>query len=182
MRLVEDAHVVIGRSPQSDLAITWDAGVSRVHAEVSHLGGEWFVEDDGMSRFGTFVHGVRVLKRHRLRNDDAVRVGTTDVVFVDPQRFDGSLLDATSPPLDQVPGLSTRHRLVLQALAYPCLTDTCAKPASNREIGEALCLSEARIKELLRDIAELLGVSGAGRLAVRRELVVEAIRRGLVSR
>jgi DNA-binding CsgD family transcriptional regulator len=182
MRLVEeDTRVVIGRSFQSDLALTWDAGVSRVHAEVSCVCGEWFVEDDGLSRFGTFVHGVRVLKRHRLRNDEAVRVGTTDIVFVDPQRLGGSLLDATSPPLDHVPGLSSRDRLVLQALARPCLAETCATPATNREIGEALCLSEARIKELLREIAKLLGVSGAGRLAVRRELVVEAIRRGLVS-
>lgn len=169
-------------SAPSDLAITWDGGVSRVHAEVFWLGGEWFVEDDGFSRFGTFVDGVRVRRRHRLRHDEAIRVGNTDIVFVDPLRFDGSLLGATSPPLDHIPGLSNRHRLILQVLASPYLANTYAKPATNREIGAALCLSEARIKELLREIAELLDVSGVGRLAVRRELVAEAVRRGLVSR
>ena len=60
MRLPADgAEVVIGRNPDQGIELSWDPQVSRVHAVLERIGGVWTVEDDGLSRNGTSVNGVR---------------------------------------------------------------------------------------------------------------------------
>jgi pSer/pThr/pTyr-binding forkhead associated (FHA) protein len=43
-------RVSIGRRTSNDVALPWDGEVSRVHAELSCMGGYWVVCDEGMSR------------------------------------------------------------------------------------------------------------------------------------
>src|SRR4051812_15531225 len=50
----------IGRNPSNDVSLPWDEEVSRLHAELERIGGEWTVSDDGLSRNGTFVNGSRI--------------------------------------------------------------------------------------------------------------------------
>ena len=38
-------RVVVGRSTRADLCLDWDSDVSRVHAELEHLGGVWTIAD-----------------------------------------------------------------------------------------------------------------------------------------
>src|SRR5215510_5872834 len=78
-QLVElDAErVTIGRRPSCDVALPWDAEVSRLHAELVRLGEEWVVCDEGLSHNGTFVNGARVRGRRRLQDGDAITVGAT---------------------------------------------------------------------------------------------------------
>ena len=56
----------VGRRPSSDIALSWDDEVSRVHAELVRMGDDWVVCDDGLSHNGTFVNGERVRGRRRL--------------------------------------------------------------------------------------------------------------------
>ena len=56
----ERAQAVIGRAPDSEVAIEWDDRVSRTHAKLERVGREWSVEDDGLSRNGTYVNEERV--------------------------------------------------------------------------------------------------------------------------
>ena len=65
----------VGRGPGNDVALIWDDEVSRLHAELERVAGEWTVSDDGLSRNGTFVNGERISGRHRLRDGDVIRVG-----------------------------------------------------------------------------------------------------------
>ena len=58
----------VGRGLSNQLSLPWDTEVSRLHAELECIAGEWTVSDDGLSRNGTYVNGQRVSGRHRLRD------------------------------------------------------------------------------------------------------------------
>src|SRR5919202_7870 len=66
-------RLTIGRRECNDLPLAWDGQVSRVHAELERLGGDWALGDDGLSRNGSFINGTRVNARQRLRNGDVIR-------------------------------------------------------------------------------------------------------------
>src|SRR4051794_2731695 len=53
--------LVAGRDPEADVALVWDWGVSRAHAQFAYLGGGWLLVDDGLSTNGTFVNNERVI-------------------------------------------------------------------------------------------------------------------------
>ena len=44
---LERDGVTIGRRAANDIALPWDHEVSRVHAELTRMGGEWVVCDEG---------------------------------------------------------------------------------------------------------------------------------------
>jgi pSer/pThr/pTyr-binding forkhead associated (FHA) protein len=67
----------IGRAPSCDVSLFWDRGVSRVHVQLERAGDDWTVVDDGLSRNGTLVGGVRLAGRHRLRDGDVLRLDAT---------------------------------------------------------------------------------------------------------
>ncbi len=68
---------VLGRHPECDIVL--DAGaVSRQHAQILHVGDEFFVEDLD-SRNGTFVNGELTHGRHRLEDKDRLKV--CDLLF-----------------------------------------------------------------------------------------------------
>ena len=56
---------MIGRNPDQGIELAWDPQVSRVHAVLERVGGVWTVEDDGLSRNGTAVNGVRAQPARR---------------------------------------------------------------------------------------------------------------------
>src|SRR3954451_9273053 len=60
-------RVTVGGSPSNDIALTWDSEVSRLHAALERLGGEWILSDEGLSRNGSFVNGERIEGRRRRR-------------------------------------------------------------------------------------------------------------------
>jgi DNA-binding SARP family transcriptional activator len=79
-------ELVIGRSAAADLALTWDAAVSRRHAAVVVEAGAVLLRDLG-SRNGTFCNGRRLgpdERDCRLRVGDLVRCGDTVVAVTGP--------------------------------------------------------------------------------------------------
>jgi pSer/pThr/pTyr-binding forkhead associated (FHA) protein len=91
-------RVTIGRADDNDVAIAWDARASRLHAELQLTAGQWVVDDDGLSRNGTWVNGRRLVRRQRLRDGDVLRVGSTQLRFRLPLRAESSptLVDSLS--------------------------------------------------------------------------------------
>lgn len=69
---------LIGRS--SEALPTTDTTVSRRHAELTPDDGEWYIRDLD-SQNGTYVNGVRIAERTRLRLGDQVRTGSTLWMF-----------------------------------------------------------------------------------------------------
>ncbi|MFG1783844.1 FHA domain-containing protein [Rhodococcus oryzae] len=74
-------RVTVGRSHRSDVALSWDRTVSRLHAAIEWTSTHWAIIDDGLSRNGTFVNGERLDGRRRLRSGDIIRIGATTITF-----------------------------------------------------------------------------------------------------
>src|ERR1700688_966399 len=131
--LASDTTTTVGRRPEMDLALTGDQEVSGLHAELQHLGGEWTILDDGLSRNGTYVNGQRIQGRQRLRNEDRIRVGRTVLVYRAAQ---ATLVQETAFAAEQpVPRLTDAQRRVLIALCRPCRDGSFATLATNQEIA-----------------------------------------------
>ena len=72
-------RVVLGRHPDCEVIIEIGA-VSRHHAQVLRVDGEYYVEDLN-SRNGTFVNERLIHTRHRLAQDDCLRVCDVSFAF-----------------------------------------------------------------------------------------------------
>ena len=66
----------LGRSRDCDVIVP-DPNASRVHAEVRHIGLDYFLVDMGSTN-GTEVNG-QLVKRHALADGDTIVIGTTEI-------------------------------------------------------------------------------------------------------
>jgi len=173
-------RVVMGRRPTCDLALEWDTRVSRVHAKLERVAGEWALVDDGLSRNGTFVNGNRVTAQHRLSDRDVMRLGHTFVQFRSP----GAVEHPTSPGSEPVtPGhITEAKRRVLLALCRPLLTEAgrLGIPATNEQISAELHLSVEAVKAHLRDLYRRFDIGDLPQNEKRTRLARLAMQAGLV--
>jgi hypothetical protein len=172
--------ITVGRGAEVDVPLDADEQVSRLHAELERIGGEWTVSDDGLSRNGSFVNGERVSGRRRLGDRDELRFGATIVVFRAPA---GSPSSTTVAAPDRVAvELSATQRRILVALCSPFRDGgTYATPATNQQIAERIHLSVDAIKGHLRVLFEKFGISDLPQNQKRVRLVELALRNGVIS-
>ena len=109
-------RIVLGRDPDSDVVLTDDHAVSRVHAVLEPIGSGWCVRDLGSAN-GTTVNGERIWAERRLATGDEIRVGRSLLVFREEASVSGSATERIMPP----PSLTARERDVLIALCRPLL-------------------------------------------------------------
>ena len=173
--------VAIGRRAQNDIALDWDPEVSRLHATVERIGGDWTVADDGLSSNGSFVNGERLGGRHRLEDGDVIVVGSTAILFRDPAAEGGeSTARAGSAPTRA--DLSDGQRRVLVALSRPYRgDDPFAVPATNQQIAEEVFLSVDAVKSHLRALFQKFGIEDLRQNQKRARLVALARQGGLVT-
>jgi pSer/pThr/pTyr-binding forkhead associated (FHA) protein len=179
--LTGDPHrLTVGRDEENDVALTWDGQVSRVHAVIEWVGGNWTISDDGLSRNGTFVNGERVAGRRRLEAGDGIRVGGSLVTFHDftPRRGAMTIV-ATDLPTPS--SLSDSQRRVLLALCRPFKNGGAfAVPAPNQQIAGELFLSQDAVKTHLRALFAKFGVEDLPHNQKRLRLVERALQSGVV--
>lgn len=175
------SRLTLGRGDENDVHIDWDESVSRVHAELLRLGGEWTVVDDGLSRNGSFLNAERLPGRRRLRDGDLLRIGDTAIVYHAPkEREHGSTAFAKGLPT--AADLSPAKRRVLLALARPYGGGSAfATPATNQEIADELFLSVDGVKTHLRGLFELFGVQHLPQNEKRATLVERAFLAGVLT-
>ncbi|PKM81722.1 MAG: DUF2662 domain-containing protein [Firmicutes bacterium HGW-Firmicutes-14] len=70
--------VIIGRRRSSDISLE-DTNISRVHASIDYMNGEYYISDLGSTN-GTFVNGARISKK-KLAEGDLIRMGITILEF-----------------------------------------------------------------------------------------------------
>ena len=179
---LDPAHrLTLGREPECDIALSWDAQVSRVHAQLECVGGHWTLVDDGLSRNGSFVGGERVAGRRRLADGDSLRLGRTQLVF----RIPGPLRDSTTVLDTAMPtskSLSEAQRRVLLALCRPYKgSPAFATPATNAEIAAELVVSVDAVKTHMRALFERFGVEHYPQNQKRARLVEQAFLSGVVN-
>jgi pSer/pThr/pTyr-binding forkhead associated (FHA) protein len=180
--LPADGRVVtIGRSAATDVCIGWDAKVSRVHATLQNIGRQWTIEDDGLSRNGTFVNGTRVTSRVRLRDRDKIMLGQTVLTFCCPPQTASqqTLVGDAVPTMARLTG---PQRSVLLALCRPYKRARgYATPATNQQIAEQLCLSVDAVKTHLRVLFHKFGIEELPQNQKRARLAEMALEFGIIA-
>ena len=179
MELTQRDRVSVGRSPECDLRLEWDPEVSRLHAELERLGGEWVAVDDGLSSNGTFVgaSASRATSAARRRRPPPRRGGDR----VPPPR--GASLDSTrlSGQRRTAATITPAQRRVLVALCRPFKGGAAdATPPTNPQIAAELILTVAAVKTHLRAICHAFGIDDLPQQEKRRKLVALAFATGLV--
>jgi pSer/pThr/pTyr-binding forkhead associated (FHA) protein len=175
---LETARLAIGRHPSCEVALPDDPEVSRVHAELECLHGEWTLVDDGRSRNGSYVNGERVRGRRRLRDGDTVAVGRTLLVFRAPS---GRESWRTLPSEERAaPEISGAQRRVLVALCRSLADTPFAVPASNQQIAAELVVGVETVKTHLGALFRAFGVEDLPQNQKRAALARRAIDTGAV--
>jgi hypothetical protein len=172
-------RLVLGRAGGSDLEIAWDPRVSGVHAYLERRGPRWVIEDDGLSRNGTFVNGDRLQGQRTLRDGDVIQAGDTLIGFRDPEA--APVLATVSVPTLAPPQVSEAQRRVLVALCRPLTgDDELAGPATNEQIASELVLSLSAVKGHLRVLFSRFGLEEAPQNQKRLLLAERALAAGIV--
>jgi DNA-binding MarR family transcriptional regulator len=183
-RIVDlEAHgerLSFGRGLSNDVSLPWDTEVSRLHAELECIAGEWTVSDDGLSRNGTYVNGQRISGRHRLRDGDVIRLGQTSIAYRRPESEDSQPTQIAGERLT-LGDLPPTQRQVLVALARPYKHDEFAVPATNQDIADQLHLSVDAVKSHLRSLFQRFGIEHLPQNQKRSRLVAEALQSGVLA-
>lgn len=173
---VDRDRLTLGKAPDNDVVLDWDAKVSRLHAVIERVGGRWCVRDLSSSN-GTFVNGERIWAERPLDDGDELRFGETRIVF----RLDAGGDVVTETEVGAAPPeLTPRERDVLIALCRPLLDgDIFTEPSSIRDVAASLVVSEAAVKQHLVHLYAKFDIHDGDRRRVR--LANEAVRRGVVT-
>ncbi len=175
-RHLDADHVVIGRSPLSDVVLTADAQVSRTHAVLERIANRWILRDVG-SRNGTYLNGQRVRDRVPLRAGDEIRIGKSVLVLKSERSPDGAATERQAPP----PPLTVREKEVLLAVLRPLVAaGPFGQPATTPEIARALWVSDAAVKRHLIHLYRKFGIDGRGASRQAR-LASAALQRGAIT-
>ena len=168
-------RITIGSHDSNEVVLSADRTVSRLHAVLEAFPAGWSVRDMG-ARNGTFVNGQKLAGERVLGPGDEVRIGRTRLVLRGGGHGEHTATEAAQPP----PVLTRRERDVLVALCRPVLSgDVFTEPASIRAVAAELVVSEAAVKQHLRNLYDKFAIYGADNR--RLELANQAVRRGAVS-
>jgi hypothetical protein len=175
-----EPRATIGRATESDIPLPWDREVSRAHALLERLAGQWTVVDEGLSRNGTFVDGTRVTGRHHLRHGESICIGSTRLTFQDPgDEHDDSTARVTAGPHDIT--LTPTQRSILIALCRPVFESAFAMPATNKGIAGEVYLSVDAVKAHLRVLFDRFGLAELPQNEKRSRLAAAVLTQGLLT-
>ena len=172
MELDRDA-LTVGRRKEADLSLAWDPEVSRLHCELERKAGVWTIADDGLSQNGTFVNGLKVSGRRRLRDGDLVQVGKTTLTFCQPGPR-GTIVTLVPGALAAIGHLSDQQRRVLGALC------SGEEPLDDAEIAAATGVPEQQVHVELLALARAFGLDDVPEHEWRPELAALARHTGMV--
>ena len=173
-------RVTVGRRADSDVPLAWDGEVSRLHAQIEHVGPEWTLVDDGLSRNGSFVNGRRVTGRQRLKDGDRLCFGVTPVVYRAPSQGESMSTQVGRDAAESV-HLSPTQKSVLVALCRPVGASAFESPATNRDIAEEVHLTVDAVKAHLRVLFERFGLEDLPQNQKRARLAATALVNGIVA-
>ena len=181
-RIVEldGERLTVGRRHDNDVALEWDLEVSRLHAQIEHIGGDWCLVDEGLSRNGSYVNGERVAGKRRLRDGDRLCFGATRIGYRGPDRseFDSTLAPPTAM---SAIALTDSQLKVLVALCRPLADSAFATPATNRVIADELSLTVDSVKAHLRVLFERFDLTELPQNEKRAKLAATALLSGALA-
>jgi hypothetical protein len=177
--LTDRARLTIGRRAECDIATSWDGRVSRLHAELVLVGGEWIITDDGLSANGTRINDTTLTERRRLRDGDLIRVGDTIIAYCSPTDHGASTMHADAASL--MINITPAQRRVLVALCRPYLQTGSLSAPSNAEIAAQLFLSVDSIKTHIKALFNAFGLERSASRFKRSQLIEQAVRTAIIT-
>jgi hypothetical protein len=174
-------HVTLGRRSSNTVVLVGDGEVSRTHAQLELVGEDWTITDDGLSHNGTYVNGVRITQRKRLKDGDILRFGLTVVEYRCPNEGSAAVTVSGSF-IPKVDSLTDIQRKILVALCRPYMSSgPYATPASNNQIASEVFLGVDAVKNHLRILFQRFEIADLPQNQKRARLVECAFQWGLVS-
>jgi hypothetical protein len=173
-------QLTVGRRDDNDIALDWDKQVSRLHAQIERIKGDWCLIDEGLSRNGSFVNSERIVGKRRLADGDRLCFGATAMVYRAPaaDRIESTVgVNTTAPSVS----LTEIRRKILVALARPVAQSAFATPATNQEIADEVCLSVDAVKAHLRGLFEQFGLTDLPQNQKRATLAATALLNGILA-
>lgn len=172
---LEGSRVVVGQSSESDIVLSFDPTVSRVHAVLEGFAGHWAIRDLG-GRNGTYVNTERILGDRVLHDGDEIRVGSVRAIYRENSARHQSRTEESQTP----PPLTNRERDVLRELCRPLLQQgLLEEPATVAEIAGRLVVTQSAVKKHLGHLYEKFELYDS--LRTRSRLAHQAIRRGAIT-
>jgi hypothetical protein len=184
IRMLDDTRpsLTVGRVPETDVSLEWDGEVSRLHAQLELIGGEWAIIDDGLSTNGTFLNGRRIAGRQRLIDGDVIRLGRSSMTFRRPaqKRAVSTIRARELPAVDDVSATGYR---ILVALCRPLKRRKgFVTPATDQQIAAEVSLSVDAVKAHLRVLSRRFDLDGLPHNQKRARLAELALDLGIVAR
>ena len=174
-------QATLGRRSSNDIVLPGDSEISRTHAELQLIGEDWTINDDGLSRNGTFVNGERITRRRRLTDGDVVIVGRTLVEYRAPSHG-ATVVTSSGSPLPKRGDLTETQQKILIALCRPYkAADPYATPASNQDIAREVFLGVDAVKNHLRLLFQRFEIADLPQNQKRARLAHYAFQTGLVT-
>jgi pSer/pThr/pTyr-binding forkhead associated (FHA) protein len=147
---LDDRAIVVGRSPEADLRLR-DPAVSARHARIERRADGYRIEDLGSSN-GMLVNGARVARRE-LRFGDAIRLGSTTLVFKDGAGTAGSR-PGRRLPVVLVPGFGGSELHARGERLWPNVSRLIG--ATERRLRDYW--EDASVGSIIRDVAIVPGL------------------------
>ena len=171
-----EGRTVIGRDPEADLCIE-DEAISWSHVQIENRAGVLMATDLD-SRNGTALNGEPLDRPRRLRNGDALMIGSHRLEVSDPVPGRGGQTVAAAAPAVE---LTEEERATAAALVAPYRSEGAfaGRPATRAEIAEAIHVSERTAQRRLDALAAKLDVSGETGRDRPRQIAARVIELGL---
>ena len=171
-----EGRTVIGRDPEADLCIE-DEAISWSHVQIENRAGVLMATDLD-SRNGTALNGEPLDRPRRLRNGDALMIGSHRLEVSDPVPGRGGQTVAAAAPAVE---LTEEERATAAALVAPYRSEGAfaGRPATRAEIADALHVSERTAQRRLDALAATLDVSGETGRDRPRQIAARVIELGL---
>ncbi|MEH3055076.1 MAG: FHA domain-containing protein [Patulibacter minatonensis] len=151
-RVEPGARLVVGRSREADLSLSFDPTVSSVHASMERHLDLLTVEDLGPSTNGTFVNGQKITGRVRLSDRDLVRFASTEVLVRCPVMDDAGRTIAMPPAIDWSRLTPTERRVVATLLELWPPEARLQRAPTTAQLGTALALGAETVRTHLKSI------------------------------
>lgn len=163
-----DERFTIGQDSRNSLVLN-DAGIGPFHAEIRQDHGFYYLTDVG-SPTGSFVNDERISTRFQLRADDRVRLGSVELLLVDPARSKIKAEQAARWYLQVIQGEHEGKKFHVNGSMTFGRSVKCELCFSDQELSRRHC--EFYLKD---DVLEVKDLGSANGMLVNQQKVATAV-------
>ncbi|WP_341303536.1 FHA domain-containing protein [Pseudomonas sp. TMP25] len=163
-----DERFTIGQDSRNSLVLV-DPSIGAFHAEIRQDHGFYYLTDVG-SPGGSFVNDERISTRFQLRADDRVRLGSVELLLVDPARSQPKVEQAARWYLQVIQGEHEGKKFHINGSMTFGRSVKCELCFSDQQLSRRHC--ELYLKDNVLEVKDLASANG---LLVNQQKVATAV-------